>query len=378
MLLDMAARCIARTAAYRAIPFRKIHNRRCSLDRLPNELLLPIFRDVVNEDSRDYYHHLHEIAQVCKRWSMVVKRSPQLWTYIHTGNPISLIRKAMVMSGQLPLHIDFSTVWCADDGSKPMAAVVPHIPRWRSIVTRVIGDCPVSLESSPAPQLVSFKIHRPHRWNGPVQFFQGHVPVLRQLSLDSIPFRQWDTLSLPCLRSLKLNAIHEHGPSVTEILHILEFSPALEDLSLVDIKFSRDGAELGRDASLVRLAQLKYCRITIVDSTAMHNLLRYIQAPNCTTWHVSNRQGIWGDFMLPLAATTLATASRTKIILEGQRKLSIIITPVGPDSQPLTIHIADTYLKEYLPWLEDLPFPKNVPIDLECDKTYQLHYSTLR
>ncbi len=76
--------------------------------------------------------------------------------------------------------------------------------------------------------------------------------------------RRWESLALPSLGYLAICNILEDGPTVTQLIHILQSCPVLENLYLVKNIFS-DG-DTRPDFQKILLPNLVYCHIASSNS----------------------------------------------------------------------------------------------------------------
>ncbi|KAI0770935.1 hypothetical protein BD413DRAFT_553861 [Trametes elegans] len=235
-------------------------NARSPVNRLPTELSLRIFEEVVDHgrvprlrDSRDQSvvaraRSLNTIIQVCRRWRERALGAPALWARVDYHNVYS--RAFLLRSGSLPLSLSISFRACApfmdileSHGlrlrnlyltSSYMATPGLTDIEWRAISSRRFltpvleclilfrkwqadseGYLSTMLSRTDMPRLKALAVHSSCFW------WAGHFPHLTHLYLygERLPVRQLLDLlaTTPALQYLHLTAIRlEDVPTTTQ------------------------------------------------------------------------------------------------------------------------------------------------------------------
>ncbi|KDQ16963.1 hypothetical protein BOTBODRAFT_186158 [Botryobasidium botryosum FD-172 SS1] len=219
---------------------KSLLNRSRSIHRLPNEVLAMVFKFAMPNGSYSYRTHENRppfnVMLVSTLWRDIVMSTPALWGHIDIRNR-SLIETFLLRSRQAALDIDFAGYKSEFRPAPPfnvdqqvvttdqktfsnfIEPLLPHLGRWRSLVTRNVAATELHLcLLSPAPNLKCFMM-RSRRcnhedeappYNG-IPLFAGHTPRLRKLRLNGAYFPLRYSIYTG-LTSLELSAIHYAEP----------------------------------------------------------------------------------------------------------------------------------------------------------------------
>lgn len=210
---------------------------------------------------QNYTKNLHDLAQVCRRWWVVIKSSPALWPYTGDAQPKWAWTAVLRCSRTRPLDVLLTsmpfdeTLW---------AAAVQHVSRWRDVRINAADttESLYQLERFPAPKLRDFTLSLVETQDSipmALDLFSGQAPNLSSLDLHNVTLRSWDSPFLAGLTSLTLVDIRQPRPTVQQLVCALQASPDLTTIRL-DQVFNW-GANIGQGATVVILRQLRSLRI---------------------------------------------------------------------------------------------------------------------
>ncbi|KAG9025281.1 hypothetical protein FRB95_010361 [Tulasnella sp. JGI-2019a] len=106
-----------------------------------------------------------------------------------------------------------------------------------------------------------------------------NFPAISALTLRNVGFRDWDSGLLSGLRYFHLSSVAPHPPSVLQLLDMLVASPRLEQLELLSMKPTVDGASVRNPPIL--LPSLRNLRFDELPVTTVDVVLRSIHAAYC-------------------------------------------------------------------------------------------------
>ncbi|KAG9031785.1 hypothetical protein FRB95_002325 [Tulasnella sp. JGI-2019a] len=265
---------------------------------LPIELWVAIFRHVLDDPRHPdiYYKRLSQIGRVCRAWREIVKSSPELWTLVtsHTRNIDQCLKSSKHAGLTVILRAGTFT---ARGTIKDWQKILSNIPRWRTanIVLAARAETRESyasllrdsLENSSAPLLTSLCLHQEDIGNGRhiLDPFRGTAPRLRELALESACLRNWASPFLFHLTVISLKRICRDGPSLSQLLEVLDTCVDLETLHLEDCII--DCTDPYPPARSIRLSRLSKLFISQVPPITSECLLSGIQAPLCRNFSTS-------------------------------------------------------------------------------------------
>ena len=156
------------------------------IDRLPNELLMRIFKLSVRESGL-------ELGGVSRRWRDVVLHCPSLWTTIRVTERMSLLKLKthVTRSSESPLDIEIQ-LWNEPLLNTVLGALIPCAHRWRSLVIHSVNhellkNMLTTMKCTTYPSLTHLSIRS--IWNNPPsmtlwQFYPRSCPRLEHLELE--------------------------------------------------------------------------------------------------------------------------------------------------------------------------------------------------
>ncbi|KAG8887300.1 hypothetical protein FRB98_000228, partial [Tulasnella sp. 332] len=263
---------------------------------LPTELIIKIIKLAANFTSHygfmdgagDYYEILHVLAQVCRFFAEIVKKTPELWSVLDVKYGEGDWETSLRLSQSHPLTIRYVSSSSIDPSS--WSAVLPVISRWRiahislspSAPLRLVSD----LEKVGATQLqtLGLEYHKsPEESQPALDVLGGGAPNLRDLSLTAITLRDWSSPILHRLHSLSLSAIQDPGiPSLQLLSDALQGCPNLMTLKLYGVEFE----SITGDRAQIRLPHLRTVCFEYIDDEVDENLLSSIKAPHITDFRI--------------------------------------------------------------------------------------------
>ncbi|KAG9031792.1 hypothetical protein FRB95_002332 [Tulasnella sp. JGI-2019a] len=265
---------------------------------IPDELLTRIFQFTlsgfwyINRYGREeiktgatYYDALSFLRGVCVIWRELIDSSPGFWALVESTVPN--IEACLAKSRNVPLTIALRLT-----GSDRLELV--NWERGLEVISRgetvsiecclegdwVDGDVS-ALEAGPAPMLQEIRLTDSVQGVSGrivVDLFGGIAPRLRKLKLYHIGLKKWNS---PLLFNLKeLSLISTPGPTMTELLSILEASSDLESLEvfLRHIDGITPASTPSHSVSLLRLSKLN---VLSPNPAISNRFLHSIKAPSC-------------------------------------------------------------------------------------------------
>lgn len=157
------------------------------------------------------------------------------------------------------------------------SAVVQHCARWRSlavfadwsdsldVLQTLYSPCLVEIDLvnySPALQQLS-------------QLFSNRLPRLTSLRLSNVALGDWSSSTLARLHVFSPETVERSGPSLTQMLHILQACPGLLELELGSVEFGEEAATTKHQS--VQLPSLESVMLAELDPVDMITLMQHIQ-----------------------------------------------------------------------------------------------------
>ncbi|KAG8882141.1 hypothetical protein FRB97_008629 [Tulasnella sp. 331] len=257
------------------------------IHQTPIELLVRIFHEASHPDgdfkSFDYVERLHVLAQVCSAWATIVRTTPSLWTLVQLdGTSLTEWTTALHRAKVSTIGVRFST-WEDDAVNQSLyyepfwSAVVQHSARWRSLhVTADSGPILDFLETLEAPFLEELDLENIspnlHQMS---QLFSDNLPHLTTFHLKGVAVTSWSLSIFAGLRELTLFCIFTSGPTVLQMLHILQACPALSTLTLGSVVF--DDPTIAIEHSTVQLHSLQNITLEALDPVGEDALLQHLE-----------------------------------------------------------------------------------------------------
>lgn len=301
--------------------------------QLPSEILSLIF--ITYAKSNNVRYHLHHplnwirISHVCRRFRAVALESPTLWSDISLKS-LQIAREMLTRSKGAELALSSRTLGhgpTARYGQAFVAAVketLVEMHRIRTIELLSLSDSALDavvagLEVE-APRLEYLGLRKtPHAFRPntranyyslPSNFMCGGAPRLRHLKLVDcvLPWWHWQRVEPncfnPCLTTLELAETSSlppfmsgQRPSLSQLVHLLEASPALRRLELQNMLpiAASTLAAVAFPTRLVSLPQLDELRL-VGTYLEMIGVIRTVSFPKTTkVTFVGDSQNEWLD-----------------------------------------------------------------------------------
>ncbi|KAI0367773.1 hypothetical protein BV20DRAFT_537602 [Pilatotrama ljubarskyi] len=242
-----------------------------AIDRLPPELLIPVFQRVQWLYGWPVESHTNasllwlRVTWVCHRWRVVALQAPVLWTTISCHNHLktveslsAFLERAAGANLNLKLH--------SSKGRSTLDTILLHSDRVRSL-SLVLGDSeeeyfPALVEFfppvMPALEQLSISDHMSRQWWSSAEgtLLDGRFPRLRHLSLSFFNFH-WNSPVYRSLRSLVLFGLTgKEKPTIAQFLGILQACPELESLRAQDFLGGAETDDSGHVVTLPHLREL--------------------------------------------------------------------------------------------------------------------------
>ncbi|KAG9046293.1 hypothetical protein FS837_004690, partial [Tulasnella sp. UAMH 9824] len=284
-----ALRSVQRQLERRVALVCQKRNTFASVNALPPELLVTIYKIVIDSEPVQVWFDLEMLMLVCHRWNHLLNHTPPLWTKIQKSAqiPDAVIIRALEMSKDAPLEIDYGGISGRRARERQQAflsIIFPHVHRWRKAVLRIQGAAQAlePMTSLSAPLLESLSLWAsddPAARDEPLDIFGGRPPPrLRELSLNRISVA-WSPKTLCNLKALELTSIDQLAPSLDQLLTILPASPSLESLSIVSVTFS--GGASAFIPNPIYMPTLGKLSLEVISPEVISRILAAIHAPRC-------------------------------------------------------------------------------------------------
>ncbi|KAG8988824.1 hypothetical protein FRB94_000381 [Tulasnella sp. JGI-2019a] len=157
--------------------------------QLPNELLLKIVHLSLSVLNTYYYTRLWELSQVSTLWYDLVKHSPILWGYTHSGFTTTQVELALKRSKNALIDVVYNT-FVSHDVRPYSEIVLKERSRWRYVKYKTdSADLLRYLNHRGFERIEEVDlVYYPIKW-GPLlldNLFGQHTPRLRHLKLSNI------------------------------------------------------------------------------------------------------------------------------------------------------------------------------------------------
>ncbi|KAG9043627.1 hypothetical protein FS837_009326 [Tulasnella sp. UAMH 9824] len=230
---------------------------------------------------------LANIAAVSRRWRTIVDAAPELWSFLHSSDPIKITRMALEKSKDASL-----TVTCIQYRyPKPEKDVVatrfidcvkPHVPRWQFAFFRVSSTALKRIPGAAAPRLRSFTVEcqdEDYLLNNP---FGGQAPQLQELACLRAALGWHPAPLLAGLSSLKIVLPHKKRLFIrcSELYAAISNCPKLQSLTITQKAHRADDPHILANVPILHLPYLTEIRL-ILPPAFTNSILAHIQAPAC-------------------------------------------------------------------------------------------------
>ncbi|KAI0704261.1 hypothetical protein BC835DRAFT_811383 [Cytidiella melzeri] len=247
---------------------RSARNAFVPISRLPPELLSAIFMSLQDTDQGTFapasFRRWYRVTHVCQRWRDVALSCPPLWTQIDTFTHERWVEEVLNRSrkASLDMRVQLSRPSSRTLGAWRMA--VAHLSRMQvlhlSLDKKTFDNLlPVSVVTEVEMQrLTSLVISNLHRFDEPLDLPEGlfnrGAPNLQRLEIQhcTISWNMPLLLTCPRVRKLAIQSAQPTPPTTSQLLHILQSMPLLEDLRLSETLPSVSTSE----SSMVHLQHL--------------------------------------------------------------------------------------------------------------------------
>ncbi|KAG8861490.1 hypothetical protein FRB96_002939 [Tulasnella sp. 330] len=310
---------------------RRARNLSQIIHRLPTELLILIFREVVHVAENELFTRkksdglmkLRCIAGVSSRWKGIVKGSPGLWKVVDGRDAPRSWSRVLSLSKGAPIMVSLPPAPHFD--VKFWEAISEAVVRWQSARLWLTSDTDLSpLGMYDAPVLTRIDLARSGDNSKAVDLFRGVAPRLQDLKLTKTSLLNWDSpfLSSARLRALSLNRIDSSGPSVQQIAHTLCSCNALEELSLWMISYKHEAAASPpTQARVISLPNLRDLTVYPVTSEFVNRILQLLNTPNCSKITLGSTIDVpitpCAEYISPLLKAALAAAARISLTFDS-------------------------------------------------------------
>lgn len=277
--------------AHSMIQAKRERNALLPINQLPTELLVHIFSVSIGTRSRRIYD-LKAIASVAWRWNRIIKHTPMLWAVLDSTFPIKLVHTALQRAGDLPLTIracwgleswstdsDMETLRMrtpGEDGLAFLTTVFLKVARWKHARLKLGTSLPSLLQylERPAPLLERFSL-KIQQGRGPsVDLFQGHCPSLAEIDISGLVV-PWNSRIFQNLRSISIDDVWQHGPTVEEVIRLVGSPPRLKHFYIGGLL---PGTQ-PQDILPVEVLHLESLTLSDVSATSTQHILSRIRAP---------------------------------------------------------------------------------------------------
>ncbi|KIO21026.1 hypothetical protein M407DRAFT_10603 [Tulasnella calospora MUT 4182] len=261
---------------------------RVCINDLPGELLGTILTLSIGDQRprRD----ISCLELTCRQWQELVEGTPSCWTNITAVEVMDFVRQALFKSRDASIDLLYDS-WNSDgDFSEFIAAVDPHIQRWRSLAIFVEVSPPDlgRLETTIAPRLEKLHLCQTSKlpWFGnPIVLFGGEgLPS----KVSDVTFEGFSVMihppNLPNLVSLTLKDVE--SVQLCNIMEILRTSPHLEYVELDNIP-NPSLLETCNPESSTQLDAVKAIALSGLGPSATSFLLSAIRVPKCCSLRIN-------------------------------------------------------------------------------------------
>ncbi|KAG8914536.1 hypothetical protein FRC01_004023 [Tulasnella sp. 417] len=286
--LHLAQVVIKRGLDRRIADARRHQNALQPVNKLPAEVLSAIFHQFLSDVP--IFHHfnfLFIVARVSAHWKSVVDSTPSLWSVVSSNHSRVQVDWALQKSGRTPISVACrytgeALTATVKQGSRDFLRRMQSTGRqWDQLTLRLptIGHLREFLEE-PAPYLRKLNIKVANPSSDPVDLCGDVRGVLEDVSLTGASI-EWDSEALSGLQRLNLDyRLSGLGPSLTEILCLLQQSPTLRRFSWSGW-ISLDTVTTGVTPTIT-LSHLTRLSLRDAPEVGVFKILECIHAPACS------------------------------------------------------------------------------------------------
>ncbi|KAG9044969.1 hypothetical protein FS837_007232 [Tulasnella sp. UAMH 9824] len=283
-----ALRSVQRQLERRVALVGQKRNTFAPVNALPPELLVTIFKTIIDTEPFQVWCDHEALMLVCHHWNHLLNSTPSLWTKIQKNaeTPDAMITRALEMSKDSPLEIDYRVTGgrgALERQQAFLSIIFPHAHRWRKAALWIQGAAqalePMTTLSTPLLESLSLWAIGDPAWDEPLDIFGGRPPPrLQELSLDRIPV-PWSPKTFYNLKALEITSIEHLGPSLDQLFTILPASPSLESLSIENVTFS--GGASAPIPNPFHMPTLGKLSLRELPPEIISRILAAIHAPEC-------------------------------------------------------------------------------------------------
>lgn len=372
------------------------------IDRLPVETVSNIFLLAIRP-SRPKYHRttsalakLTAIAAVSKRWMSVVDAAPELWSFLHSSDPIKITLMALEKSKDASLTITCILHPKSKTDDEPATlrfinCVVPYVARWRFAYFRVNATVLSRIPTAAAPRLYSLRLQCQDNHVMLDNPFGGQAPRLRELACVRAAVR-WTSGFLAGLSSLKILLIRNEQLCIrcSELYATLANCPNLQSLDITQgTKRAADPLVLG-EVPILHFPYLTEIKLSM-PSAFNNTILSHIEAPACSTFMAEAEVGMVEllDRLIPYLPKVINNRPlerwNAEIYVEEER-MRFTLAPVHRTFtlwRPFDLELVGEWLPTFT-WIIDklllsttIQFPMTLHFSINCQFSESLLESTL-
>ncbi|KAG8998353.1 hypothetical protein FRB94_006926 [Tulasnella sp. JGI-2019a] len=253
----VAGQMLAATASARVMALRRTRAYLSSpIHHLSTELLTKVLHYASHPDgdfgTYDYVARLHALAQVCLKWATIARESPDLWTLVQSTSPNWESELKRAKRTKFGVKLDEKV----DGTSGPFwSTVKAQSSRWESLEVTVRSggtmDTLLTL-STPHLEILKIDITRDNNTHQLLSLCRDNLPKLAVLHLKRAALKAWNAPFMAGLRVLSLEQISTSGPSLSQLLDVVQACPELRHLKLDNVVFRKDKSTTGHPAILLR------------------------------------------------------------------------------------------------------------------------------
>ncbi|KIO23079.1 hypothetical protein M407DRAFT_9600 [Tulasnella calospora MUT 4182] len=274
------------------------------IDQLPIETMSNIFLLAIRPIWPRQYRvtsalaKLAFIAAVSRRWRSVVDAAPELWSFLHSSDPIKITRIALEKSKDTSLTVTCIQYKYPESVENIVATrfidcVKPHVARWRFVFFRVKSPVLSRIPSAAAPRLRRFTVYcqdDEYLLDNP---FGGQAPQLRELACMCVALR-WNLAPLLFgLSSLKIVLGQEEDLSIrcSELYAAIAKCPNLQSLIITQSSQRADDPLFLGNVPTLHFAYLTEIKLSTT-SAFTNTILPRIKAPACNNFMAEAEVGL--------------------------------------------------------------------------------------
>ncbi|KIO29861.1 hypothetical protein M407DRAFT_21113 [Tulasnella calospora MUT 4182] len=385
--LQLAQAVIKRCLDRRIANARHHQNALRPVNKLPAEVLSAIFHQfLANFPISNHFQFLFIVVEVSVYWKSVVDSTPSLWSFVSSNYTKVQVDRALQKSGRTLISVEcryMGRVLTADlkQGSRDFLQRMQSTDRqWDELALHLptIGHIRAFLEVQ-VPHLRKLDIKATNPSSKPVDLFGGKRGVLEDVRLTNA-YLEWNSETLSRLLRLQLDyrEASNSGPSLTQILWLLQQSPRLRCFSWSG--WIPHNTPITKAIPTTTLSHLTRLSLSEVSEFGVFKILESIHAPSCSRFAIQcNSRG--GDTelfsqlqrFLPSLESSLRQAATISVCL-GPSSFHYHCVPKTSDCpSKLDFMFERTELSSLLEWFTEQLQESSLrtpPIDIRFDPLF--------